>query len=37
MKKVLVAIWKVIMKSSEMNIKHNASANVVWMQETTKW
>jgi len=37
MKKVLIAILNAVVKSNEMNIKHNASAHNVWMQETTKW
>jgi len=37
MKKVLAAIWQIIVKSYEIKQEHDASARVVWMREITKW
>jgi len=37
MKKVLIAILNAVVKSNEINIKHNASSDAVWMREITKW
>lgn len=37
MKKVIKAIWQVVIRSYEIKAKYDAYAHNVWMQETTKW
>ena len=37
MRKVLLAIWRVIVRSYEIKQQYDASAQNVWMREITKW